>query len=70
MAAEMSDEAAKQVARDLETFTAEVTSESPRKQWYEFSIDSLKKAAQDVGEIGLPVLELATAVLTILSMKP
>jgi hypothetical protein len=70
MTIEMSNESAEQVARDLETLTAEAISKSPRPQWYQLSVDGLKKAAKDVGEIGLPVLKLAAAVLNLLSMKP
>ena len=70
MTTKMSNENAEQVARDLETLTAEAISKSPRPQWYQLSVDGLKKAAKDVGEIGLPVLKLAATVLTLLAMKP
>lgn len=70
MIAELPDEEARQANHDIETLIAEVTSKSPRPQWYQLSIDGLKKAAKDVGEIGLPVLKCAAAVLTLLLMKP
>lgn len=66
----MSNESAEQVARDLATLTAELTSKSPRKQWWQLSIEGLKKAAKDVGEIGVPVIKLATGLVTLLSIKP
>ena len=66
----MSDEAAEQVARDLATLTGELTSKSPRQQWWQLSIEGLKKAAKDVGEIGVPVIKLATMIVTLLSVKP
>jgi len=70
MMAKMPTETAERVARDLEMFIAEAVSKSPRPQWYQLSIEGLKEAARNVGEIGLPVLKLAAAVLTLLSMKP
>lgn len=66
MSENLQDETAKQVARDLETLTAEATSSSPRKQWWELSIEGLKKAAKDVGEIGKPVLEMVAKLVPIL----
>lgn len=66
MSENLPDESAKQVARDLETLTAEATSSSPRKQWWELSIEGLKKAAKDVGEIGKPVLEIVAKLVPIL----
>ena len=51
-------EKAEQVARDLQTLVAEASSKKPRKQWWQLSIEGLKKTAKDVGEIGKPVLEL------------
>lgn len=70
MTSTMPSETAEQVARDLETLTAEATSKSPRQQWWQLSVEGLKKAAKDVGEIGIPVLKLAASVITLLSMKP
>jgi hypothetical protein len=57
---------AKKVARDLETLTEEAISAEPRRRWWELSIDGLKQAARNVGEIGLPVIRLASAISTIL----
>ncbi|MCD4811975.1 hypothetical protein K8R14_05285 [bacterium] len=58
---------AKEAARDLETLTTEATSAKPRRQWWELSIEGLKKAAQNVEEIGAPVIKLASAIAAILS---
>lgn len=63
-------EGAEQVARDLETLTAEATSKEPRRKWWELSIEGLKDAAKNIGEIGKPVLELATRIVAILSGLP
>lgn len=62
-------ETAQQVARDLDTLVAESTSPAPRKQWWQLSIEGLKKAAQDIGEIGKPVLELAGQLVPLLLSK-
>lgn len=70
MSEKLSQEEAKQAARDLETLMAEATSEKPRRKWWELSIDGLKEAARNVGEIGKPVLELATRIVAILSGLP
>jgi hypothetical protein len=50
-------EATESMARDVETLSKEVASASPRKKWYELSIDGLKEAAVAVGEVGKPILE-------------
>ena len=57
---------AQQVARDLDTLTAEITSKSPRKELWQFTADSLKKAAMNVGEIGKPILELLAQIVPLL----
>lgn len=59
-------ETSEQVARDLQALVAEASSKKPRKQWWQLSIEGLKRAAKDAGEIGKPVLELAAKVVPIL----
>lgn len=66
MSENLPDESAKQVARDLEILTSEATSSSPRQQWWELSVESLKTAAKNVGQIGKPVLELVAQIVPIL----
>jgi hypothetical protein len=70
MSEKLPKDSAQQVARDLETLVAEATSPAPRKEWWNLSIEGLKKAAKDVGEIGKPVLELAGTIVAILMGKP
>ena len=70
MTSSMSKESAEQVARDLETLTSEAISKTPRRKWWQLSANGLKKAAENVGKIGLPVLNLVTTLITILSKKP
>ncbi len=69
MTEQLPKETAQQVARDLDTLVAEATSPTPRKQWWQLSIEGLKKAAQDIGEIGKPVLELAAPLVSLLLGK-
>jgi hypothetical protein len=62
----LSKKDAERVTRDLKTLTDEATSDSPRKEWWQLSIDGLIKAAQDVGEIGKPVIEIAARLIPLL----
>jgi len=64
---QLTDEEQAAVARDLESFSNEAVADSPRRKWYQFSAESLKKAAKTLGEIGKPVLELTASVLSLLS---
>jgi hypothetical protein len=66
MSASLSRDSAQKVAQDLNTLVSEITSQSPRQEWWQLSIEGLKKAAKDVGEIGKPVLELAAAITALL----
>ncbi len=47
-----------EVARDLDSLTSEVTSENPRRKWWELSIDGLTKAAKAAGALGKSVLDI------------
>lgn len=58
---------ADQVKRDLETLVQEVSSPEPRPQWWQLSLEGLKKAATDIGEIGKPVLEVAARIVEVLN---
>jgi hypothetical protein len=57
----------KQAAQDLKTLTDEALSEEPRKKWYELSAGGLIEAAKTVGEIAVPVITAAKAVLAFLA---
>lgn len=62
----MPKEAAGELARDAETLTKEVTSNAPRRKWYEFSIENIKQAAIVAGDVGKPILETAGKLLPLL----
>ena len=62
----LDDEQAEEVKEDLTRLREELQKEKPRRKWYSVSIEGLKAAAQNVGEIGAPVLQLAGQILTLL----
>ena len=55
MSEDLSPEESEQVARDLETLTAEATSNKPRQKWWQLSVEGLEQAAKNVGKVGVPV---------------
>jgi hypothetical protein len=59
---------AETMARDTETLVKEVTSSKPRHEWYEVSIDGLKKAATNIGELANPVLQIVEKLLPFLML--
>lgn len=63
-------ETAQQAARALDTLVSEATSKAPQKEWWQLSVDGLKKAAANVGAIGKPVIELAGKIAAILIGMP
>lgn len=65
--AKLPETIANQVKRDLEALVQEINSPQPRPQWWRLSLDGLKKAAADIGEIGKPVVELAVRIADLLS---
>ncbi len=67
MSEKLDKEDAEKVAQDLQTLVAEATSEKPRRKWWELSIEGLKEAAKNIGEVGKPVIELAAQVAVILA---
>ena len=56
-----------QVASDLEAFTNEAISPTPRHKWYEVTSSGLIDAAKAVGQIGAPVVKVVTEILGLLS---
>jgi hypothetical protein len=49
---------AEAMARDIEALVKEATSSKPRSHWYDVSLEGLKKAAINIGEIAIPVLAI------------
>jgi hypothetical protein len=51
-------ESAESMAREAADLIKEATSPKPRRRWYEVSIEGLKQAATNIGEVAAPVLEI------------
>jgi hypothetical protein len=54
------------IAQDVETLSKEVAREKPRRPMYEVTVEGLKQAAINIGEVGVPILETAVKLLTVL----
>jgi hypothetical protein len=54
------------VVNDLEALIKETKRKKPRKKWYQLSVEGLVKAAENVGKIGEPVIELAAKIIPML----
>lgn len=50
---------AKQLGDDVVTLSNEMASASPRKKWYELSLEGIKDAAVAIGDAGKPIVETA-----------
>jgi hypothetical protein len=66
MVADMPEEKAKEVSRDLQTLVTEATSDKPRRKWYTLSGEGLIEAARAVGSLGKPVIYFTQSVLKML----
>lgn len=55
------------ISKDLATFSNEVVSDEPRKDWYELSAKGLTQAAETLGIIAAPVIECVKTVLALMS---
>jgi hypothetical protein len=51
-------ETAKSMVREAVDLINEATGPKPRRKWYEVSIEGLKQAAANIGEVAMPVLEI------------
>lgn len=66
MVGEMSKEQSQEAKDDLGKLVGETTSGKPRKKYWSVSVESLKQAAKDVGELGKPVLEILEIIVPLL----
>lgn len=69
MAKQLPQEISSEVADDLEKLVNESTKTKPNPKWYSVSLDGLVKAAENVGKIGLPVVQLAGKLLQLLTLS-
>jgi hypothetical protein len=66
MVKKLSESDAEEVREDFYKLSEEANKKSPRPKWYDVSIEGLQKAAKNLGEIGIPVLELAAKIAVLL----
>lgn len=59
-------EAVEIMTQDAETLVKESTKTKPRRKWYEMSLQGLKDAAKNTGEIAIPVLKLVDKISPLL----
>lgn len=62
----LSKDEAENIADDLETLIDKTTCEKPKQKWWSVSIEGLTKAAENLGKVGTPVLELIGKVVPLL----
>ena len=58
---------AQKMGKNLEALSKELNSAAPEREWYEVSLDGLKKAAVAVGEVGVPILSTVAKLLPLLT---
>jgi signal peptidase I len=63
----LSKNKADQIVNDLQMLTNEVTNPSPRKKWWELSVEGIKEAAASVGEIGNNTISILNKLLPFLN---
>jgi hypothetical protein len=57
---------AQDVVEDLDTLIDQATREKPKRKWWSVSIDGLSKAAEKLGKIGMPILEIIGKIVPLL----
>ncbi len=62
----MTAEQAEEARDNLERLQEELQKPKPNRKWYSVSIEGLVKAAENVGKVGAPVIELAGKLLRLL----
>jgi hypothetical protein len=60
-------EKAAEAADDLDKLVEEATKPNPSKKWYSVSVDGLVQAAENIGKVGVPVVDLSRKVLSLLT---
>jgi hypothetical protein len=59
---------AEETAEYMKVLAEQAAKEKPNPRWYNVSIDGLIKAAENIGKVGEPVIELSRKVLSLLTM--
>jgi len=68
MSKALTEEQTQDVAENLEILVREATNKAPRQKWYQLSSDGLIKAAENLGKVGKPVIELTGKVVSMLML--
>jgi internalin A len=68
MTKSLSEEEIQEVVSDFDTLVEEAKKKKPRSKWFQLSADGLIKAAENVGKVGKPVIELAAKVVSLLML--
>jgi hypothetical protein len=68
MVRELPKEEVPEVISDFDTLVEEATKKKPRPKWLQLSADGLIKAAEKLGKVGVPVIELAGKVVSLLML--
>lgn len=58
---------AKQLAKNLNSLSAEVASEFPDKRWYQLSLTGLKECAENLGKVANPILDIVAKLTSLMS---
>lgn len=61
-------EQASEVAEDFGKLADEAVKPKPNRKWYSVSVDGLVKAAENIGKVGEPVINLSRKVLSLLTV--
>jgi actin-related protein len=56
----------KQMGKNLKALSEEVASDEPERRWYEVSLEGIKEAAEAVGEIAKPVINITKKIAALL----
>jgi GTPase SAR1 family protein len=68
MVKSLPEEETQEVISDFDTLVEEVSKKRPRQKWFQLSADGLIKAAENIGKVGKPVIELAGKVVSLLML--
>jgi hypothetical protein len=66
MSEKLPQEGAVDVAEDLETLVEQATRDKPKQKWWSVSIEGLTKAAENIGKVGEPVLNIISQIVPLL----
>lgn len=66
MIEDLSEEEGQRAARALQIIIDEATKENPDQKWWQVSVDGLTEAAENVGKVGKPVLDIVKQLVPIL----